>query len=61
MIPDPLNPPGPPTGLPEEPNPIDPSPNEDVLDPTIPRDTGDPETEPLVTPGYGTPAPEPSY
>jgi len=58
---DPLNNPGPPTGLPKEPNPLDPSPNEDVLDPTIPRDTGDPVTDPLVTPGYPNPEPEPSY
>lgn len=58
MVPDPLNPGIPPTGLPEEPDPTDPSPNQDVVDPTIPQN---PDSEPYSPHVPGRTEPEPSY
>jgi hypothetical protein len=65
MAQNPLNPqvPGPGTGLPQEPNPLDPSPNVDVLDPDLPPDLDDDDNEMQrrLAPGFGEAAPEPSY
>ena len=55
--------PGPPTGLPEEPNPLDPTPNVDVLGPGMPQERGHPDTdtESILAPGFGNVEPEPAY
>jgi hypothetical protein len=52
-----------PTGLPEEPEPLDPEPNVDVMHPGGPADRGTDETETqeILAPGFPSPAPEPTF
>ena len=51
-----------PTGLPEEPNPLDPNTNVDVLNPDFPDAGTQEETaQSILTPGFGNAVPESSY
>jgi hypothetical protein len=52
-----------PTGLPDEPDPLDPEPNVDVLDPGMSQDRGqsDNDAESILAPGFGNAEPEPAF
>ncbi|HEY3269412.1 MAG TPA: hypothetical protein VGM37_21065 [Armatimonadota bacterium] len=52
-----------PTGLPKEDDPLDPSPNVDVLDPNILNDPNDDDNEAqrILAPGFGASELDPSF